>query len=562
MAKLTNPWVGYLDRSYKTIKSSLLNRLGKLVPEMSDHSESNVMIIVLDAIAGVTETLNYYIDNIARESFSSTARRYSSLVKLSRGVDYRIKANIAASVDIYVNFFDEDGNPGGVTADFTIPKNTRFFDETGIDFISTELITVSSGDTSVIIPCQQKTFIDNDNLGTLEGIEDETLLLPEDYVHNSISILINGETWVRQETLAFSLSTDKHFIVEVSTDKRAYIQFGDGINGQLAPGTFDVLADYFTTTGEDGNIDSNLINDSDFDFNIQSIDTVNINNPLSSTGGNTYESLASLRKSIPLSVRTLGGATTRQSFIDIGTLSPGVTLADVGYECGDPYVKVFVYPDNGGIAQQALLTDVEAYFEDRIMFPLIMKAFPMGESRLIIDAEVTGLPRKKEANISSQIQTALESKYGLPDKQALRTIRTSDIIAEIDNQLSVDYLILNNFYIIPFLNPVDHSYSVEPTLFTVMGYPDQVTEYEIKYSGSTSKEFGLYKNNLLVQGINGVEYTDPDNIFTINMPDIDLTDDDISWTIKFYPKGDTELLDYSLPIFDWDNSNIIINEIN
>jgi len=55
---LNNPWVGYITRSYKQIKSELLNRLGIAVPEITDHSPSNIMVIILDMFSGIAEMLN------------------------------------------------------------------------------------------------------------------------------------------------------------------------------------------------------------------------------------------------------------------------------------------------------------------------------------------------------------------------------------------------------------------------------------------------------------------------------------------------------------------------
>ena len=50
--KLTQNWVGYLDRSYEQIKRSCLKRLGTIAPEISDHSESNPFIIILPMFSG------------------------------------------------------------------------------------------------------------------------------------------------------------------------------------------------------------------------------------------------------------------------------------------------------------------------------------------------------------------------------------------------------------------------------------------------------------------------------------------------------------------------------
>ena len=52
-----NKWVGYLDRTYQQIKSSVLSKLSIYLPEMTDHTESNPFIIEVDVWAGLTEHL-------------------------------------------------------------------------------------------------------------------------------------------------------------------------------------------------------------------------------------------------------------------------------------------------------------------------------------------------------------------------------------------------------------------------------------------------------------------------------------------------------------------------
>ena len=561
MAKITNPWVGYLDRSYKDIKLSLLNRIGKIAPEMSDHSESNIMVIIIDAIAGVTETLNYYIDNVARESFITTARRYSSVVRLSRLVDYQIKSNIAASVDIYVYLYGADGLSVQSDTTISIPLGTKFYDSTGISFLSTRNETIEIGQSSVIIPCKQVEIVTGSNLGKLRGVKDETLLLPEDYSHDSLDITIEGQEWFKKETLAFSTSEDLHFIVEVSTEKRAYLKFGDNIRGQIPPGNFDVISNYYITKGVQGNIDANLIKQSDFDFKVGNITRVDITNTNSSSGGNGYETLENIKKSVPLSIRTLERAVTKQDYIDIGSLAPGVLITDVDFKCGDFYISLYVYPINGGITSQALLDSTLEYFDTRISFPMVLRAFPMGESKIIININVTGNPRKKAPVIRGQILAALGNKFGVPNKKISRNIRNSDIIAEVDNQESVDFLNLVNFFIVPFIKPVEHVNNITPVSFIVSNHPTEDTKFTIKYDNLIDKFFLYSKGFIIDELVKNQNYTHVNNLFSITLPTISFVGE-FFWEFTIYKKGDVTLIDYSVPIFDAVNSIINITEIN
>ena len=81
MAILKNPWLDVFSRSYQSIKSQLVQNMRTKLPEVTDYSEGNIFIILLSMWSSVAEVIHYYLDNMARETFFISARRYSSLVK-------------------------------------------------------------------------------------------------------------------------------------------------------------------------------------------------------------------------------------------------------------------------------------------------------------------------------------------------------------------------------------------------------------------------------------------------------------------------------------------------
>ena len=94
----TNNWVGYADRSYQQIKNKLLNwRLPQTAPELTDRSENNPFIVLVDMFSGLTEMINYAIDTSNKERFLETAQEFRSVVNLVKPLDYRIKSNLPES---------------------------------------------------------------------------------------------------------------------------------------------------------------------------------------------------------------------------------------------------------------------------------------------------------------------------------------------------------------------------------------------------------------------------------------------------------------------------------
>ena len=90
--KLSNPWVRSYQRSYQSIKAQLLEDLANIKDDngnqlITDLSDGNILVIILSMFAAIAETLHFYMDNAAQESFLSTARKYESVDKLGCLVD-------------------------------------------------------------------------------------------------------------------------------------------------------------------------------------------------------------------------------------------------------------------------------------------------------------------------------------------------------------------------------------------------------------------------------------------------------------------------------------------
>ena len=101
-----NEWLSPYQRSFESIKKSLLLGLQNKVPEMTDLSEGNILVIVISMFSAIAETLHYYIDNVGRESFFTTCRKYSSLTKHAKFVDYHMKSAVTSYGEIRIKMKD------------------------------------------------------------------------------------------------------------------------------------------------------------------------------------------------------------------------------------------------------------------------------------------------------------------------------------------------------------------------------------------------------------------------------------------------------------------------
>lgn len=555
--KLYNPWIGYLQRSYLDIKNTMLDRLGKKVPELSDHSESNPLVIILSMFAGVTETINYYIDNMARESFITTARKYSSVVKLTRLIDYRIKAAVPSSVDITITFKDGE-NSVAAGVDFTIPLGTIFISTVdNIPFISTKTIEVYSTDTQVIVPTEQKRYVQNVNLGQTSGLIDSTYLLPDNYVHNSLQLKVGGDNWGLVNTLGTQGSNSEVYIVEISTDKQAYIKFGDNTYGKLPTTGQTLIGSYFETYGEQGNLEKDNISTISLDIPVGAkFNTFNVTNTTPSTGGSSYESIESIRRSAPLHLRTLDRAVTKTDYEDIAKLAPGVDKALVQFSCGKT-IYIYITPTGGGIASSTLLDRTYDYLDERKMVGTPIDVNPAGESYIKINIDVYGKFRKDPLVVKQEVIEELTDKYSYENSDINKKIRLSDLYAIVDNLSSVDYLNIESLYIVPYFRPIGNSSPLNPVITIEQG-SEELIKWIITYQ---SGKFILIKDGLFIDTITPNElYKEVDNIFTIIIPNATYKEND-KWEFTTYPReNNLEINDFSVPIIREEDITINVHE--
>lgn len=451
-----NPWLNPYQRSFNSIKDQLKASLQERVPEITDYSEGNIFMIILSIYAAIAEVLHYYIDNMARETFFSSARRYSSLFKHAKLVDYHVKSAIPASVDL--TLYTKNGNP--LASSINIPVGTVFTSADGkpwsvmasqgifwdknlypksirIPVIQTEII----GQSSRISFGQILSY---DNLAiAIQGIPDGKY-----YVEGSMVLYVDDEVWELVDTFAYSNPSSKHYKVELDGNLVPTIIFGDGRFGRL-PKLYGQVTGYFQVTyGQDGNISEGSFTTVP---SIPGADTSNIGvtNYNSAAGGSNYENFAMLKEHVPLSIKTLGVAITKEDFEAAARLVGGVNKAYAEYVCGKE-VRLYITPDNGEIeASQALLDSVAAKLNTLKVITTTISVLSVHKAIIYLDASVYGKKSFQTLDIKNQVVGALQSFYGFENAELGRPVRLSDIYSLLDNLSTVEYLNINKVYVLP-----------------------------------------------------------------------------------------------------------------
>ena len=570
---ITNKWLNPYQRSYQQIKAKLVESLMGLKDKdgqklITDYSEGNILIIILSLFAAIAEVLHYYVDNMARETFLSTARRYDSVVKHGALVDYHARAAIAATVDVILSR-SITGNSIG--AKLTIPQGTLFTDQSGNSWLSARDVTWYSNVTTCRVPIIQHekyttSALNNMVIPTGDRVQLNLGTLPNGkyYEHGSMSLQIGGESWVLVETFAKSKPTDKHFMVSVDESLNPYIMFGDGTFGKKpAAGAKITNVVFYLTNGSQGNVKSNTITSVPSVIS-SSITDATVSNAYDAGGGSNYENFTMLKEHIPLSVKTLGVAITKEDFESLAMLVDGVNKAKADYECGRK-LTVYISPDGGAVASSELISRVYNLLSQRAPMTTWLKVKSAGKVQIILEMDVTGKKSYKTAEIQTQILTALYNAYSPEQAEIGGSVRVSDIYALIDNLSTVDYLHLTKFYIKPWPTTIYGNKELALGQFKLNKATGSMT-YFITFNSSTTFTVRSVSNGYVATGSVGgsLQVVDKANGFDFSL---DIQNNNYQSGYRYSitvsePNHDYEDPGFNLPVFENASQlTLTVNEI-
>nr|UVY34656.1 MAG: baseplate J-like protein [Bacteriophage sp.] len=570
---ITNKWLNPYQRSYQQIKAKLVESLmGLKDPQgqklITDYSEGNILIIILSLFAAIAEVLHYYVDNMARETFLPTARRYDSVVKHGALVDYHARAAIAATVDVTLSR-SITGNSIG--AKLTIPQGTLFTDSSGNSWLSARDVTWYSNVTTCKVPIVQHekytaSALNNMIIPTGDRVIINLGTLPNGkyYEQGSMSLQIGGETWVLVDTFAKSKPTDKHFMVSVDEALNPYIMFGDGTFGKKpSAGAKITNVVFYLTNGTQGNVKSNTITSVPSVIS-SSITDATVSNAYDAGGGSNYENFTMLKEHIPLSVKTLGVAITKEDFESLAMLVDGVNKAKADYECGRK-LTVYISPDGGAVASSELINKVYNLLSQRAPMTTWLKVKSAGKVQIILEMEVTGKKSYKTPEIQTQILTALYNAYSPEQAQIGGSVRLSDIYALIDNLSTVDYLHLTKFYIKPWPTTIYGNKELNLGQFKLNKAKGSMTYY-IAFNSSTTFTVRSLSNGYVTTGSVGssIQIIDKANGFDFSL---DIQNNSYQSGYRYSitvsePNHDYEDPGFNLPVFENASQlTLTVNEI-
>lgn len=380
----------YTNRDYDSIQADLLARASRVLPEWTSRDSSDFGVLMVDLWAYMGDTLHYYIDRAAKESFLGTATQRESVIAIANLLDYLPSGRRPARASITINAANTTASD---SAPIYIPKNTRFLASPLVDTASPVIFTsdtpiafvgTSTGASANLVSdgVTYATFTKSTvvSLALTEGelftetytatglLNQRITLRKTGIVTNSINVTVNegaagaAISYAYVDRLLLGNSSDKIFAVDVTADNYSVVVFGNNVNGNIPAVNANVSITYRRSRGGAGNVVVGAIKsiESTLIPNKPSLDgLVVIPNTGRAVGGVDLESMASLKANIPASFRSQDRAVSIQDYRDLVLRVPGIVRA-IAYLSGSTVeILAASEPDSYGSANTLVLTTDE-----------------------------------------------------------------------------------------------------------------------------------------------------------------------------------------------------------
>lgn len=306
----------FAGKDFFTFVDDLIARIQlNFVTEFNDFVSSGTGQMLIDIVSWACETLSFYIDRQAAESYIQTARLRRSLVRLCRQIGYKMSPAVAAAVDLSVTLTEVR------PFDVTVPIGFQFQGPNDLVFEATEAVTFPTGEGPTSTPRV---------IAAREGIA-KTEKFKSDGSKNQVFRLNPAEgKWVAEGTVSLTVAgapwEESTFITYDPTDQYEIdynltppvVRFGDAVAGNIPASGADIVVNYIETSGEGGLVLAETITDVVNPLVVAFTDIgLNVTNPDPSAGGAPPESLESARRNAPLYFAARNVAVVRADYVSL-----------------------------------------------------------------------------------------------------------------------------------------------------------------------------------------------------------------------------------------------------
>jgi hypothetical protein len=328
-------------KDFVQIWNELLEVAGRLSERWDPTStnESDPGIVILKALTGIADKLNYNIDKNTLEAFMPTAAQEDSMRKLCDMLGYNVKYYRSAETTVTVKYFNSE--PSAEEEEvmsvptLLIPKFTTITNgDQDINYFTTNRTPYyisSAAPTIGPIPCMEGQIVKcesatGNNVITISQItENNRFYLPEYkiaengiFVYNVAVNQEDGDQWEKVDNLNVQARGSRVFKFGYdSYEGRPYIEFPEDYSGLINDGLFIY---YARTSGASGNISARTLTQLELPgltgWDKVSAESFSVENAFSATTGANIETINQAYNSFKKTVGTFETLVTCRDYMN------------------------------------------------------------------------------------------------------------------------------------------------------------------------------------------------------------------------------------------------------
>jgi hypothetical protein len=453
------PNLNYTNQDFWSLKNKLVDFInerfgdnGNLIPNtFNDLVEGSIAIMLIENWAFIADTLSFKIDQMVNELFIDTVTEPDNAFRLCQLVGFKptppipsrslwtaslnavISSDVVLPSPITLEISSTDG-PLTIELFPADADNNPIFDQ---DII----IPAGSSVNSSIVGLEGKTIVD-EYVGNGEILQSYTTRYAS-VIYDSIVVRVDGVIWERVDYFTDS-QPRKEYRVEIDSEYRSYIMFGNNRAGLSPPNGSRISITYRIGGGVRGNIVTGFVESQKqaevfgTEFNVP----VFLRNYTKGEYGYDGDTIEDIRRKLPLYLRTQNRAVTGTDYKTLtdqfttpfhGQIGKSIAILR-NHGCAGNVIDIYILANSGnGFLQEAsneLKADLAEMLENKKMMTdlICIKNGEVLEVDVSVEVTLSRISRKFEQEIKEKIQLKIDEFFLLSDWEFGQNLRESDLI--------------------------------------------------------------------------------------------------------------------------------------
>ena len=442
----------YMARDYESIISDCAARIKAKYPDTwNDFYEDNLGVVILEIFGYLCDTLLFYGDRQALETYLATATERQNVINIAAAIGYRVAGASPSTADITFSMDEARAR------DVTVPAGTQIATQEGVVFELIDNVVISAGNISATGGARQGVTY-SEFLGTSSGDAGQSYFIDRQGIVAITAVYVGGVAWEPVDSLFEQEADSRAYKATLNSDGTAQVAFGDGDYGAVPPQGEDIEIVYRVCSGARGNVLAGTITTMRDVATDTAGDRVQVTatNASAATGGADQESLTHIKNWAPKYYETQDRCVTQSDYEtravsfdggDAGRIAK--CHAVVTEQTGAANVVtlyVLSYSSEEGLAltSEALKT---ALSENIAQYQMLTDWVEVDDGTITpvdISGNITMLSGFRESTVGTKVNASLESLFDPEIRQMGQVMRISDLYGAIEDSEGVDFVELSS----------------------------------------------------------------------------------------------------------------------